>query len=196
MTTIQAGRRADRGELVAYGVLVVLGGAVFVSAFSYDVFLEGSRIGPGFLPMLLGVLLVLLSGAALVSSLRSSRPEPVSVLETLAGADDVPDETTTAAPVGEEDPGVDVLGRTPRERVKQMRIVVAATFVTLLLVPYAGFLLAFGALVLFIATVVERRSWLSALAITGVAVAVVYGVFAVFLDVPLPTGLFDSMSGG
>jgi len=195
VTTIQADRRAARGELVAYGVLVVLGVAVLVSSFTYDVFLEEKRIGPGFLPMLLGVLLVLLSGAALISSLRSSRAEPVSVLETLAGADDGTSDAAAAASA-EGESGVDVLGRTPKERVKQMRIVVAATFVTLLLVPYAGFLLAFGALVLFIATVVERRSWLSALAITAVAVAVVYGVFAVFLNVPLPTGLFSSTSGG
>lgn len=195
MTTAQADRSAARGELAAYALLVVLGVAVFVSSFSYDVFLEEKRIGPGFLPMLLGVLLVLLSGGALLSRLRSSRSEQISVLETIAGAEDLTTESAVAPPV-EAEPGVDVLGRTPRHRVRQMRIVVAATFVTLLLVPYAGFLLAFGALVLFIATVVEGRSWPSALAITGVAVAVVYGVFAVFLSVPLPTGLFSSMSGG
>lgn len=180
------------GELTAFGVLVVLGGAIFASSFSYGIFLEENRVGPGFLPMLLGLLLVLLSGSQLVTHLRSSRPQPVSVIEAFAGSTDAaPEPPATTASPGDE-PGIDVLGRSHAFRVRQMRIVVAATFVTLLVVPYAGFLLAFGALVLFIATVVERRSWLSAVAITAAAVAVVYGVFGVFLNVPLPTGLFTS----
>ena len=180
------------GELTAFGVLVVLGGAIFASSFGYGIFLEENRVGPGFLPMLLGLLLVLLSGSQLVAALRSSRPQPVSVLETLVGSAGAATETPATSSAQDDEPGIDVLGRTHGFRVRQMRMVVAATFVTLLLVPYAGFLLAFGALVLFIATVVERRSWLSAVAITATAVAVVYGVFAVFLNVPLPTGLFTS----
>lgn len=192
MTDTRTTTHAAWGELAAHGVLVALGVAVFASSFGYGILLEENRVGPGFLPMLLGLLLVLLSGSQLVSSLRSSRPEPVSVLETLVGAD-----ATAETPAPQDDgPGIDVLGRTHGFRVRQMRIVVAATFVTLLLVPYAGFLLAFGALVLFIATVVEGRSWLSAAAITGTAVGVVYGVFAVFLNVPLPTGLLTSLTGG
>jgi len=196
LTDTRTNTHAAWGELAAYGVLVVLGATVLASSFGYGILLEKNRVGPGFLPMLLGLLLVLLSGSQLVSSLRSSRPQPVSLPETLAGSADAATETPAASNPQDDEPGVDVLGRTHKFRVRQMRIVVAATFVTLLLVPYAGFLLAFGALVLFIATAVEGRSWLSAVAITGAAVGIVYGVFAVFLNVPLPAGLLTSMTGG
>ena len=196
MTDARTTTHAAWDELAAFGVLVALGGAVFASSFSYGILLEENRVGPGFLPMLLGLLLVLLSGSQLVAALRSSRPQPVSVIETFAGsADAAPESSATSAPQDDE-PGVDVLGRSHAFRVRQMRIVVAATFVTLLLVPYAGFLLAFGVLVLFIATVVEGRSWLSAVAITGAAVGIVYGVFGVFLNVPLPAGLLTTLTGG
>jgi hypothetical protein len=54
-----------------------------------------------------------------------------------------------------------------------------------------GFLIAFGLLVLFVTTVVERRPLLPAAVITLAAVGLVYGVFGLFLNVPLPLGLFE-----
>ena len=41
---------------------------------------------------------------------------------------------------------------------------------------------------LFASIVVERRPWLSSVLITGVSITVIYLVFSVFLEVPLPTG--------
>lgn len=189
---------APWGEVAAHGVLTVLGAAVLVSSFGYGIFLEGNRVGPGFLPMVLGALLVLLSGTQLARSLWWSRPHPssLSVIEAIAGAPDAATDNPAAPPREHDERGVDVLGRTYGFRVRQLRMVVAAIAVAIVLVPYAGFLLAFGALVLFIAVVVEGRSWLAAIAVTLAAVGVVYGVFAVFLNVPLPTGLLTLITGG
>ena len=198
MNDTRTNTHAAWGELAAYGVLTVLGAAVLMSSFGYGILLEGNRVGPGFLPMVLGLLLLLLSGSQLARSLWGSRPQPssVAVIEALAGPSDAAGGNPAVAPRGDDEPGVDVLGRTFRFRVRQLRMVVAAIAVTLILVPYAGFLLAFGALVLFIAIVVEGRAWLSAIAVTLAAVGVVYGVFAVFLNVPLPTGLLTLVTGG
>jgi hypothetical protein len=180
-------------------VLTVLGAAVLVSSFGYGILLEGNRVGPGFLPMVLGVLLVLLSGTQLARSLRWSRPRPSSLAvieDVIAGAPDAAAKNPVPPAAEADERDVDVLGRTYGFRVRQLRMVVAAIAVAIVLVPYAGFLLAFGALVLFIAVVVEGRSWLAAIAVTLAAVGVVYGVFAVFLNVPLPTGLLTLITGG
>ncbi|WP_219412625.1 tripartite tricarboxylate transporter TctB family protein [Pseudonocardia nigra] len=168
--------RAAIGEVVAFGVLTVLGAAVFASSFGYGLFGEGGRVGPGLLPMVCGLLLALLAGGQLLARLRrrSATPAP-------------------ERPAGED---VDVLGRTAAYRVRQLRTVVVALPVTVLLVPLIGFLPAFGLLVLFVSAVVERRRPVPALLVTVIAVAVVYGVFGVFLDVPLPTGVVGDLVEG
>ena len=164
------------GQAVAFGVLAALGAAVFVTSFGYGILREGGRVGPGLLPMVTGLLLLLLSGVQLLA--RLWRPS--------AAAD--------APPAGYGD-GVDVLGRTRAERVRHLRMVVLALPVAVLLVPLLGFLAAFGLLVLFISAAVERRRVPVALLATVLAVAVGYGVFAVFLDVPLPTGAVGDLLG-
>ena len=58
----------------------------------------------------------------------------------------------------------------------------------IVLVPLCGFLLSFGALVLFISVWVEHRPWVTAIVVTAVSVAVVHVVFVLLLGVPLPGG--------
>jgi hypothetical protein len=84
---------------------------------------------------------------------------------------------------------VDIFGRTPKERSRQLVIVFAALVVACLLVPVLGFLGSFFLLSLFISGVVEKRRWIPSLIVSFLAIAVVYGVFVGFLGVPLPTGL-------
>jgi hypothetical protein len=105
-----------------------------------------------------------------------------------------PDDVPVAVPaeVPAEGPGpddVDIFGRTPKERGRQLVTVVAALVVAVLLVPLLGFLVSFFLLSLFISAVVERRRWLPSLIVSLVAIAAVYGIFVGFLGVPLPTGL-------
>lgn len=97
-----------------------------------------------------------------------------------------PDDAPAAGP-GLDD--VDIFGRTPRDRGRQLLTVSVALVVAVLLVPLLGFLVSFFLLSLFISAVVERRAWIPSLIVSAVAIAAVYGVFVGFLDVPLPTGL-------
>ena len=177
-------------EVAAFAVLTALGAAVVVSSFGYGILLEENRIGPGFLPLVTGGLLLLLSGAQLVSRLRAPHPQAAETPAWLAEAADVHPE-----PRAEEPEATDVLGRTHAYRVRQLWMVVAAVLVAIALVPFSGFLVTFGLLVLFITTYVERCRPLSAGAITLGAVTVVYAVFGVFLNVPLPAGLLDLVIG-
>lgn len=198
MSGARADVRAPAGEVVAFGVLTVLGLAMFVSALGYGVLLEGNRVGPGFLPAVLGLLLLLLGGGQLVA--RLVRPHrggvPVPADGQPSGVVASGSLSPPQAPEQPGEPETDVLGRTQGDRVRQLRLVIAAILVTIVLVPYLGLLLAFGLLMVFISMVVERRPLLPSVAITAVAVAAIYGVFSVFLGVPLPTGLPGSLTGG
>ncbi|GAA5136958.1 tripartite tricarboxylate transporter TctB family protein [Pseudonocardia adelaidensis] len=165
---------APTAQAVAFGVLAVLGAVVFGTSFGYGILGDEGRVGPGLLPMVTGLLLLLLGGGQLLVRLRR---------------------TGGVTEPREPDAGVDVFGRTESQRVRQLWTVVVATPVAVLLVPLLGFLPALGVLVLFIAAVVERRPPLVALAIAAVAIAAGYGVFMEFLDVPLPTGAVGDLLG-
>ena len=182
------------GEVVAFGVLAVIGIVFVASSFGYGVLQEGGRIGPGFLPLVLGGLLVVLGLVQLVGRLRAPVPEPAehhhhhnAPQTPVAGAHDMLERQHDEHP----ELGVDILGRSAGYRMRQLWMVVAAIAVTIFLVPYLGFLIAFAALILFISVVVERRRIIPALLITLAAIGVVYGVFVEFLNVPLPSGPLD-----
>jgi putative tricarboxylic transport membrane protein len=174
------------GQAIAFGVLAAIGAAVLATSFGYGILGEEGRVGPGLLPMVTGLLLLLLSGGQLLVRLRRLR----AVGNNRATTDGAgPDE---AGPV---EAGVDVFGRTEAQRVRQLRMVVAALPVAVLMVPLLGFLAAFGLLVLFVCAVVERRRLPVALLVAVLAVAAGHGVFAEFLDVPLPTGAVGDLLG-
>jgi hypothetical protein len=156
-----------RAQAVAFGVLALLGAAVFGTSFGYGILGEEGRVGPGLLPMVTGLLLLLLSTGQLLTRLRDGQ-----FRRTARSSD--PDAA---------------------QRVRRLRTVVVALPVAVLLVPLVGFLAALGLLVLFVSAVVERRPPLVAIAVTAVAVAAGYGIFAEFLDVPLPTGAVGDLLG-
>jgi hypothetical protein len=84
---------------------------------------------------------------------------------------------------------IDIFGRTPQQRARQLVVVFLALIAAVLLVPLLGFLVSFFLLSVFISAMVERRRWIPSLTISFLAVAAVYGLFVGFLEVPLPTGL-------
>jgi putative tricarboxylic transport membrane protein len=174
-----------RAQAVAFGVLALLGAAVFGTSFGYGILGEEGRVGPGLLPMVTGLLLLLLSaGQLLTRLLRDGQTR-----RTARSSEPIRQEGRSS------DPGVDVFGRTEAQRVRQLWTVVGALPVAVLLVPLVGFLGALGLLVLFVSVVVEWRPPLVAVAVTAVAVAAGYGIFAEFLDVPLPTGAVGDLLG-
>ena len=189
MSNARTGAHRPWGEVIAFALLVLIGIMFVASSFGYGVLQERGRIGPGFLPLVLGILLILLSGAQLLARLRAAA-EPTEHHHHRA-----PDTPLSGAHEMLErqheehaEMGVDIMGRSARYRVRQLWMVVAAIAVTIAVVPYLGFLLAFAALILFISIVVEGRRIIPALLITLSAIAVVYGVFVAFLNVPLPSG--------
>lgn len=156
-------------ELATWAVIALLGGAFAAGGLGYGLTKENGQVGPGLLPALVGGLLVL---TALVQVVRTVRGGAAAESEETVAAED------------------DVDHRTTRQRTRILWTVFGLTLVALLLVQVLGFLAAFGLLVLVISVAVERRPVVPALAISVIAVAVVYAIFVLFLRVPLPGGVF------
>ena len=154
---------AEIQRIVLFGGLTLAGAGFAVSAVGYGVMLPESRVGPGFLPLVAGCLLAVLSALLLREQLL--RPEAV------------------------EEPGTDDFGRGPRERVLILRRVFGLLLAALLLMPVLGMVLAFALLVLAVSVWLEGRSWPQALLMSAVCAVALYGVFAVLLGVPLPVGV-------
>lgn len=156
-------------RVAASGVLVVVGAVAALIGSGYGFTTDNGQIGAGFMPVVLGVVMAVLAVVDVVATLR--RPPDAD-----AGA-------------GTEQSDIDVLGRSQRQRNGMLALVVGLLFLSLLLVPVTGLLIALGLLVVAIATIVERRHILAALLVGAIAIAVVHVVFAVLLKVPMPTGL-------
>ena len=186
-------RRIAVEEAVAYGFLTAVGGYAFINAFDYPIFNEGNRIGPGLLPAIFGGLIAVISAVLLVLTLTGHRARHDHGLAEVAQSV-APDNLVgsgsaeTADPDAEADGDVDIFGRTAAQRMRQLQMVTVALIVALLLVPLVGLLGALALFCLFASIVVERRPWLSSVLITGVSITVIYLVFSVLLEVPLPAG--------
>ena len=216
MTAPTARRGIAVEQAVVYGLLTALGLGAFVMALDYGLFLEESRVGPGLVPAVVGGLIVLIAGWELIATLRGYRkPHDRGQVEVVAAAAvDAPQggaSSQSAAPGGPPSGGsgsmspdggpvqilgsgpgpddVDIFGRTPRDRSRQLWTVSAALVVAALLVPLLGLLGSLFVLSVFVSAVVERRGWVPSLVVSFLAVVAVYRVFVGFLAVPLPTGL-------
>jgi Tripartite tricarboxylate transporter TctB family len=216
MTTPTARRGIAVEQAVVYGLLTALGLGALVMALDYGLFLEESRVGPGLVPAVVGGLTALIAGWELIATLRGHRTSHDQGLAEVvaAAAVDAPQGGASSqravpggppsggsgsmspddGPVQIPGPGpgpddVDIFGRTPEQRSRQLWTVSAALIVAALLVPLLGLLGSLFVLSVFISAVVERRGWLPSLIVSFLAVAAVYGVFVGFLGVPLPTGL-------
>jgi hypothetical protein len=184
-------RRIAVEEAVAYGFLAAVGGYAFITAFDYPVFNEGNRIGPGLLPAIFGGLIALVSAVLLVLTLTGHRAKHDHGLAEVAQSvapDAVPGSEASETTAADTEAGVDIFGRTAAQRMRQLQMVTVALVIALLLVPLVGLLGALALFSLFASIAVERRPWLSSVLITGVTVTVIYLVFSVFLEVPLPAG--------
>lgn len=63
-------------DLLAGLVFIVIGGVLFLAAQQYEVG-TANRMGPGYLPALMGVVLAFLGGCSLFTALRNPTPDPV-----------------------------------------------------------------------------------------------------------------------
>jgi hypothetical protein len=210
MSTPSGTRSVSVEHAIAFGLLTALGLYAFVVGLSYGAFNEDMRVGPGLVPSVVGAGIALIAGWELVATLRGRRAShDHGIAEVAASLAEDPvapsgaagpaaplDEATagggTATPTGDEgldDDDRDIFGRSAKTRSRQLMVVFAALVVAVLLIPVLGFLVSFFVLSVFISGVVERRPWVPSIVISLAAVLVVYAVFVLFLDVPLPTGL-------
>lgn len=160
-------------DLVGAALLMVLG-AVFAGGtlFRYEIFGEGGRIGPGFMPFSAGLLLVVFGAMVGMGAWMGGRPE----VEEAISAD------------------YETGGTGDEGSWHTVALVFGLTLVAILLIPLLGFLPSFGILIFMLVRFVEGRGFPLA-AGTGVgAVIFAWLVFVFFLRIPLPGGMF--VAGG
>ncbi|MGP4094459.1 tripartite tricarboxylate transporter TctB family protein [Nonomuraea sp. KM90] len=64
-----------RGEPAVWALLVCLSVAMAGASFGYGITKDGGQVGPGFLPLVSGLALALLSAACLLQSVRRAAPD-------------------------------------------------------------------------------------------------------------------------
>lgn len=166
-------------RIAASAVLAAIGAAACVAGYGYGLETEDGAVGTGLLPAATGAVIAVLALVDLAQQLIAAR-------RATAASSTVEASTVEA---DTEDDGIDVLGRSPRQRNRNLAVVVALVFAAAMLVPLIGLLLSMGLLILAITIGVERMKPLSAIAVTAIALACVWLVFALGLRVPFPTGL-------
>ena len=174
--------RAGADRLVASMVLTGLGLVAAVVGAGYGVLGDDSQVGPGFMPVLAGGLMVLFGLLDLGVGLRT---RPRGRDSAAAGSS----EETVADSSPRDDSDVDLLGRTSRQRKRQLWVVFALVLGSLLVVSVLGFLLAFGLLVFVCSYAVERQRLLPSALVSTLSIVAVHAIFVLFLGVPLPTGV-------
>jgi len=181
-------------RIAASGVLAALGAAACLGGLGYGLRTEDGTVGSGLLPAATGAIITVLALIDVAQSLVAARrarvtsttvPEAPVAERALAESTAAEDTDSDAA----TDDGVDVLGRDPRQRNRNLVIVLALVFAAAALVPLIGLLLAMGLLILAITIGVERMRPVSAVVVTACALACVWLVFAQGLRVPFPTGM-------
>jgi hypothetical protein len=177
-------------------VIVVLGVLFCVGALSYGVVNDG-RMGPGLMPMVSGLGLVVLGTMIAVTA----RPDSGAVT---AGPD-----------IDHRDPRVGgnaarVVGPTEGEPVEEQVdddgltamevhhpahpwLILGATAAALLVAPLVGLIPALGLMSLVLLRFVERESWLLSLVVTVALVITSWLVFEELLEVNVPWGVFEGL---
>jgi putative tricarboxylic transport membrane protein len=166
--------REKAPDLIGAVLLVALGVAFAIGGQVYGVFGEGSRVGPGFMPFMAGVLLVVFGAMIGVeAALHRGRVPSHAAQNTQEGDAEVEEEES---------------GRT-------VAVAFGLMLVTVLLIPVLGFLLSFGLLILALVTFVEREGWVRGILLSVGAITVTWLTFVVFLKIPLPPGILGELLG-
>jgi hypothetical protein len=156
-------------DLAGSGLLVVLGAVLaFASQTNYELFGEGGRIGPGFMPFFSGLLLLVFGVTIGLGALVGGPGDP-------------------------EEAGVGDRPEAPRYAVG---VVFALTLAAIVLIPVLGFLVSFGLLIFVLVSFVEREGVLRGLVLGAGAAGLAWLVFVYFLQIPLPTGVLGTLAGG
>ena len=128
--------------------------------FNYT-FWGDNRPGPGFFPIILGVLLTLLTAVNLVMEVRKSRLEKNNAYE-------------------DED-----------FAFKDMVTVSIMILIYMIVFPYAGYLISTGLFIIGTLSYLNRGKWIQNISILIVVLVVIYFMFDYFLNTGLPSGILE-----
>lgn len=167
------GARQILPDIIGTILLVAIGAAFAIGGSGYGVFGEGGRIGPGFMPFMTGILVAVFGAMVGLGAFRKSR-RPEASTEDSEGYD-FPD-------IGEADEEAD--------STRTVGVVFAMTLAAILLTTFAGFLPSFGLLVFALVRFIEKGSMVAAAALGAGSAAAAWLVFVLFLQIPLPMGVF------
>ena len=173
-------------RFVPNAVIIALGIAAAAMGAGYGVLGDDGRVGPGFLPTAAGALMAFFAAVNVLTSGRKQTATLDSVVE-----EQIPgiDHGEASLDPGADGGDLDIYGRTQRQRDRMLWTVIGIVLATVVLVPLLGFMLAFAAMLLVIAVVVERRKILPSVMVSVLTLAATYAIFVLFLRVPLPQGI-------
>lgn len=178
--------KEKRSDIVGTLILGALGAAATLMGFGFGVFVEGNQVGPGFMPVAIGLFIfgasMLELGRILLTDDSLKEDSVMAVVEEVQ--QDAAEQIAEAR--GEEE--LDTFGRTQRQRNRAPLYIFLVLAVALLLVDFLGLVVSFALAVAFMIIVIERRPWWVGLIATGVAVLFIFVVFKLILHIPLPTG--------
>jgi putative tricarboxylic transport membrane protein len=166
-------RRALTGERLFAALFVGVGILAFVEGLGYGFIRSDGIIGPGFIPIIAGLLLTAMGVGIIVQTFTGG--ESLGVLGEL-----------------ERDVGIDtdatLTGTEGNER--SALLVFIGCGLALVLSNWFGLILSLSLLVFAILLIVERQPWWKSLIIAAAMGAGAWVIFVHFLEVPLGFGIF------
>lgn len=169
LTSAEPKSRARIDVLVAYSVLALVGAAFFVLSFQYDFTNSRGLVGPGLLPRVSGLILLILAVLLILQEyVRGSH---------LAGDSGIAAESSKPS----------------RETALKLATVFGLITVTLLVVPFLGLIVSLTILVFVLTMFVERMPRIPSIIITVAAGVVSYFLFVVILQFRLPMGILEGI---
>lgn len=143
-------------ELLFLGILSVFAGATLVGSIGMP-FTSGVTFGPGFLPLIMSVSILVLATSIMVRATMRRRA---------AGATVVPH----TEPAGD---------------VKSVIFAIALIAATIAAASLGSLLAALGVCMFIVTALLLKRSWGVALASTLVTAAAIYAIFGLWLHIPI-----------
>lgn len=181
-------KRPAKSDVIGTSILALLGAAATVMGVGYGFLKEGGQIGPGFLPTITGMFILVASLAEIARLYLASGERTTGKMLSLA--ESVEEEARAAiGQTGTSEEELDTFGRTSAQRSGAIVKIFGLLFVALLLVPVIGLLLSLTGMVLAIVLWVERKPLLPSLFATFCSFALAYLIFVQGLGVPVPQGM-------
>lgn len=174
------------------GIVITGVGVVFcIGAVSYKVVSAG-RMGPGLMPMIAGLAMVVLGLVLTFSRPDSESPGVVIQDDMEIGGGDGVAVIPTGGEAAEPSPAQAVAPVTEADH-RRPWLILAVTVGALLVTPLIGLIPALALMALILMRLVEREPWMISLLITAALLVFGWLIFEEFLDVTLPWGVFGGL---